>query len=543
MESRAVRPILAATGALMLAACTALHHPSAASKGESRPLTIVQTQDFASLNPIFVSGVGGQELAALLYSYLLRIDDRGNLVPDAALRVPTRANGGISPDGRTITYRLRAGLRFSDGVALTSRDVAFTMRAITDPRNAVPSVLGFDRIRAIETPDARTVRVVLKTPFAPALVYLCGPGNAVPILPEHILGRQGPLAQAPFDAKPVGSGPYRVVRWQRGERLELERNSTYWGRAAHIERMAIVFTASAPAAETMLRAGEADAYVNADESQYALLKKLPGTRVDRIPIDGTGALIFNLQDPVTSDPVVRRAFAMAFDGRDVVGKVLQGGVFTAGPGQGLFQWAYDPRAFSMPRYDPAAAARALDADGWRLDPQGVRAKGSRRLAVTLITRADKPSATTIATAIQAAERAIGVDVSIQRFAVDELVAPAPAGPLYGGRFGVTLFQFIAGFDPDVTDQFACDRIPPRGFNKARYCNPRVDALLERAASAPDRAARIRLYREVQRLLAHDLPLVALYQATSINVFPRALRGQTTAVTTPFWNVAAWRLAP
>jgi peptide/nickel transport system substrate-binding protein len=513
--------------------------------GGRRPLagslTIVQTQDFSTLDPIYVSGVGGQELAALLYSYLVRIDDRGRLVPDAALVVPSRSNGGIARGGTLITYHLRPNLRFSDGTPLTSRDVAYTIRAVNDPRNAVPSEIGFDDVIGVETPDALTVRIRLRRPYAAARLYLCGPGNAVPILPQRRLRSQGPLPRAAFNAAPVGSGPYRVARWVRGERLELQRNP-YYRTPVGIDRLTIRFAADASAAETMLRAREADAYVNADESQYALLLAIPGTRVKRRPIDGTGALIFNVRDPILRDRSVRRALALAFDAPQLVRKVLRGAVITSGPGAGLFQWAYDPRAFAMPGYDPRSAARLLDAAGWRVGSDGIRRKAGRRLAVTLVTRADKPSAITLATAIQAAERGVGVAVAIRRYPIALLMAPdSSGGPLYGGRFGMTLLQFIAGFDPDVADQFSCDRIPPHGFNKARYCNPRVDALLADGARAQDRATRRRDYRAVQRILARDLPLVALYQATSINVFPARLRNQRTAVTTPFWNVATWRL--
>ena len=128
-----MRVLALALLALLVAGCARPEHTR-----ERDHLTIVQTQDFQSLDPIFVSGVGGQELASLIYSYLVKFDDRGELIPDAAVAVPTRANGGISPDGKTIVYHLRPGLRFSDGSSLTSFDVAETIGHVAFPGRTRP---------------------------------------------------------------------------------------------------------------------------------------------------------------------------------------------------------------------------------------------------------------------------------------------------------------------------------------------------------------------------------------------------------------------
>ena len=500
-------------------------------------LIIVQTQDFDSLDPIFVSGVGGEELAALLYSYLVKFDARGDLVPDAAAAVPTRANGGISPDGRTITYHLRPGVRFSDGSALTSFDVAETIGHVAFPGSDAPSRVAFDDVAAISTPDALTVKVYLREPYAPIVLYLCGPGNAVPILPARLLAGHGHLRATVLDSNPLGSGPYMVERWLRGQRLELRANPYYFGGRAKIERLTIVPVPSSTTAFEMLRSGEADAFVNADDSQYRELAALPGLRTESVPIDGTGALIFNTSTPELRDVRVRRAFAHALNVRAIVDKTLLGGARAGDPGRGLFEWAYDPRAYAMPAYDPSAAARLLDEAGWRLGSDGLRHKNGATLSLDVIARADKPSALDIATEMQAQARTAGIRLSIRLFPVEALVAPD--GPLYGGHYDIALFPFIAGFDPDVRDQFSCRRFPPHGFNKARYCNPALDRLMDEAVRPYDRTGRIPYYRDIQRILAANLPIVVMYQAVSINTFPAWLRHERSAVDTPFWNVAQW----
>jgi len=528
-----MRVLALALLALLVAGCARPEHLR-----ERDHLTIVQTQDFQSLDPIFVSGVGGQELASLMYSYLVKFDDRGELVPDAATTVPTEANGGITPDGKTITYHLRRGLRFSDGSALTSFDVAETIGHVSFPGSDAPSRVAFDDIAAISTPDALTVKVYLRLPYAPIVLYLCGPGNAIPILSETQLQGHAHLRGTRMDTDPLGSGPYELERWVRNERLELRANPYYFGGKPKIERITILPVPSSTTAYAMLRAGEVDAYVNADDSQYGDLAALPGKRTESVPIDGTGALIYNTTQDGLGDVRVRRAFTQALDIKAIVEKTLLGSGRARNPGRGLFEWAYDPVAYAMPPHDVVAAAHLLDQAGWRMGSDGVRHKNGATLSLDMIVRADKPSALQMATLMQAQERPLGIRLSIRRFDVTALVSPN--GPLYGGHYDVALFPFIAGFDPDVRDQFACRRIPPHGFNKARYCNPALDRLMNQAVRPYSRAARIPYYREVQRVLARDLPIDVMFQAVSINTFPADLRNEHSAVNTPFWNVADWR---
>jgi peptide/nickel transport system substrate-binding protein len=486
------------------------------------PLRIVQSQDFNSLDPVFVSGVGGQELAALFYSYLLRIDDRGELAPDVAAAVPTIANGGIGDGGRQITYRLRPGVRFSDGTALTSADVVATIRAIASPESDAPSRAGFREVTSVRAEGPLRVVVNLAHPYAPILTYLCAPGNAVPILPARFV--RGRLSAGPLDSQPLGSGPYQLASWVRGDHLSLIANQRYFRGVPAIREITIRIVPETMTAFSMLRSGEADAFVNADDTQFAMLASLPQKRVSLTRLDGTGALFFNTRSRALEDPSIRRAIGQSLNVSEIITKTMLSSDRAMDPGRGLFQWAYDPRAFAMPRYNARAAAQAVS---------------GKHLALDLIARADRPTGIALATQIQEQAQAVGVTINIRRIDVTQLTAPH--GPLYSGNYDLALFPFINGFDPDVSDQFACDRIPPRGFNKPRYCNHHLDALMTRATLTYDRRTRIALYREIQRILARDLPMLAMYQGASINVFPIGLRNQTNAITTPFWNVGAWKL--
>jgi ABC-type transport system substrate-binding protein len=156
----------------------------------------------------------------------------------------------------------------------------------------------------------------------------------------------------------------------------------------------------------------------------------------------------------------------------------------------------------------------------------------------MVVRTDKPTAVEIAELIAEQARAVGITIAIRRVAVSELVAPN--GPLYGGNYDLALFPFIAGFDPDVYDQFACSRVPPHGFDKPRFCDHALDRLMLAAVRPYAREQRLPYYHSIERILARELPLVVLYQAISVDAFPAWLHREQSAPDTPFWNVADWR---
>ena len=532
-----IRGLLLFIALIGLTGCSSV---STGSDTKHDTLRIAQLQEPSALNPLLLNGTVGIEAASLIYSYLLKFDDRGRLIADAAREVPSLANGGISKDGRHLTYHLRHGIKFSDGVELTADDVVFTVSAVMNPKNLIQSRLGYDQIAAIRARDRYTVEITLKQPYAPILVLLCAPGNVYPIMPKHALQNFSDLNQIDFNARPIGSGPYTVTDWRRGDRIVLQANKTYWQGAPRISRIELRFTADYNALANRLSSGDVDAVFNADASIVPQLEATPSVKVTFTPIYAQGALIFNTQDSITGDPRVRRALSMAIDAAPMVIKASHGVFSSRGAGRGLFEWAYNPAALRMPPYDPAGARKLLDEAGWQLGADGVRHKNGRALDVLFILEKGSQAFSIIGNAVQQYERAIGVNLVQKEYVVEQFVLPAQKdGPVYGGKFQIAEYPFLPGLDPDVTDQFQCNRIPPAGFNKPRFCNKAMDAALTRGISTFDLQKRQAAYDDVQRILGEQLPMFLLYQGVQTNAFPKWLKHQTTAVTTPFWNVAAW----
>ncbi|HEY8322153.1 MAG TPA: peptide ABC transporter substrate-binding protein [Candidatus Baltobacteraceae bacterium] len=514
------------------------------SSAPADTLRIAQQREPRALNPALENGVSAMEWGELIFQYLVKYDDSGRLVGDAATEVPTLANGGISPDGLTITYHLKPGLRFSDGAPLTAADCAFSVDAIMDPANNVQSRYGYDRIAKAEAPDPRTCVFHLKTPFAPLLTLVMAP-QGFPILPKHLLARLPNFNDIPFDQLPVGSGPYRVVAWHRGDRVELVPNPLYYRGAPKIAHLTISFVADSNTAMNQLRTGESDGLFD-DQSRgdYPYLKAIPGVVTTATPKNAVGAIIFNTADPVTSDARVRRALALALDVPAIVAKTYRGALDSRAAGRGLFIWAYDPQAYPDPAYDPARARALLDAAGWKRTAGGVREKNGMPLDILFVIQAATPGDAAIGSEVQQSLSAVGARVTLKAYEITQFVAPvAQGGPVYGGKFGMALYPFTNGDDPDTTDQFACKNVPPNGYNKSRICDPRIDALLDAGRTTYDTAKRQAAYSALQRELAAQMPLILTYQGRELNAFSTRLRNQTTSLSTAFWNVGAWTLAP
>ncbi|MBV8116542.1 MAG: peptide ABC transporter substrate-binding protein [Candidatus Eremiobacteraeota bacterium] len=539
MRSMAIRAFAFSFAVLAGLSVSACARPG----GHHGTFVIAQQWEPQSLNPALENGTSSTEWSMLVFSYLVKYDDRGQLIPDVATEIPSVRNGGISADGKTIVYHIRKGVRFADGTALTAADCAWSIDAINNPANNVQSRFAYDDVARAEAPNATTLVLHLKRPFPPLIVVVEAP-QGFPILPKHALARFANFNHVAFNEGPFGSGPYRVDRWLRGDRVELSANPHYWKGPIGIPRITIFFVPNSQTALNLLQTGEIDGYFDAqDFALYPLMQRLRDYRVTSTQQNAVGAIIFNTQDPLTADPRVRHALAEAIDIPHLIDKAYRGALRSRHAGAGLFLWAFDPRAYPDVPYDPAAARRLLEQAGWRAGATGVRAKNGRPLSLLFILQAQTPADAIVADNIAQYENAVGVRITLKQFNITQFVAPATEhGPVYGGNFQMALYSFENGDDPDTTDQFACANVPPNGYNKSRVCNPAIDALLRRGLSTYDPVQRAATYRKLQAVLYGELPIALIYRRTQINAFSNRLRGQTTSLSGAFWNVGVWHFA-
>ncbi len=503
---------------------------------DGNTLVVGLTYDLDTLNAYSTGFLGDVEAAVVVG--LLAPDRNARYVPVLATQVPTLANGGIvvAPDGQrmTITYHLREGVRWHDGASFTAADVEFTWRAVRNPAFLAESKDGSDAVVAIDVPDPFTV-VCHYDKIAPAFaatLFTFG------ILPKHLLDGVD-LNTAPYNERPIGTGPFMVSEFRRGQYVLTERNPLYWRRDAGgrqlpaIDRLIFKIIPNSNTLLTQLRSGELDLVTLTPYDQAKQMTHLPGVALIQSPLLSWQHLDFNFRNATLRDPAVRRAVAHAID-RSVLVKV-NGGFQT--PIKSvvvpIFDF-YDPESLDH-RFDPAASRGILDAAGYILQANGVRARGDERLSYRFVCQAGKGDDELAQQVIIAQLQAIGIAAI-----ADNKTGVSYRQARYKGDYDLNYSSWVTGADPVYSRFFSS-----KGSNNGQgYSNPAMDRILARMETTLDPEARRHAAFEMQHLLALDLPTIPLTSGSAVISKSDRLLDFTPNPTnmTPFVSCAGWRLA-
>jgi peptide/nickel transport system substrate-binding protein len=425
----------------------------------------------------------------LICQTLIGIDGSNSLVPVLVTRIPSRENGDISADGTRITYHLRRGVRFADGKPLTSTDVAFTYRAIMDPRNNVLSVDAYQRVASLRTPNAQTVVIRLKAPWNAAVTRLFAQSDfAFGILPAHAF-ESTLLQRAAWEQHPFGTGPFRVVSWRRGDRIVLQPNP-YFRPAPRLAGIDLLIIPDVNAAFDALRAHDVD-IAPIFPTMLAQARTLSDVHVLRTPENATFWLTLQTSRPPANDVRVRRAMAYALDMNTV---------------SGAYEHVYPPAAAIIP---PVLAWHDTAIRPYPYDlPKARELLGGRKIDAQLITVSENPLYTRIATVVQQQLAKAGIRAGIKEYST--ALFNAPEGPFRNARFTISIDGWLGGADPEQSIVFLCSQAGVDGDNSARYCNPRFEALYrdQERTSSTDR--RRQDFFAMQQIIHHDVPVIPLY---------------------------------
>ncbi len=535
MAARPVRRATAAlvTGALALAtaACT---NPGADTTGTGAPkdsavVGIAYEPD--TLSPLLGYGKDGN---SKIFDGLLAFDADMKLKPALAVKLPH-----ISDDGLTYTYTLRTDVTFSDGAPFTAKDVVFTYRTILDPKTNNPSRTELDALKSVEAVGDDTVVFRLKYPYAPFAER-----TVHAIAPEHVAGKQDVNTGA-FTTHPIGTGPYVLTGWSKGEKLSFKANPKYWNGAPAVKKFTMAIIKDDDVRATRLRAGDLDGAIlppnlaagfENDKAKRTYAAKTYDYRTVTLPT----------HHPVTGDTAVRRALDIAVDRQTMVDKILEG----AG------KPAYGPVPTDSPwfakgterRHDLAGAQKILDEAGWKPGPDGVRAKNGVRASFPLWYLSGDKLRQDHALAYASDARKAGIEIKTQA-GTWEVIEPrmkTDAVLAGGGSPG----------DPDF-DQYLLlkSTLAGDGFNNmAWYDNKTVDRALDDGRRTNDPAKRKAAYDTVQRELAKNPGYTFLTHIDHLYVVNDSWTSDakgaplTTQVEPhdhglaagPWWNVEAWK---
>ena len=481
--------------------------------------------DVSSLNPLFVADIDLGWMAEMTMAWFFRFDHSNRAIPELVTEIPTLANGGISPDGKMLTFHLRKGVKWSDGQPFDADDVVFTTKVILDPHTNIPGRDGWDRIVKVDEPDKYTVIYHLREPYSPFLVTFFSTGGANPaVLPKHLLAKTADINKDPYNALPVGIGPFKYVSWSRGDRVEMEANPYYWRGMPKLKRVEYRVIPNRDSLLAALHTGDIDMWPIAASAYYPRLLQLPTVKVERDPSYLFNHIDFNLAHPALADPVVRSALRLAMDRRALrhkvshdVGIVQDAIISPASP-------FYDPKIpfveFNIPK-----ANAMLDAAGWRRGPDGVRAKNGVRLSLVAVINNGSPDTDTRIELIRGWWKQVGVE--FVRKGVDPKVLFLPyadGGPLYTGKFDITFAAWYLGPFPDNSNLYSCKQIPPNGQNWLHWCNPVAEAAMDDLKRSYDPVRQKRDSDIVQEQLARDVPTINTAVGENIYAYNDDLTG-------------------
>jgi peptide/nickel transport system substrate-binding protein len=346
------------------------------------------------------------------------------------------------------------------------------------------------------------------------------------------LGGLPNINNAPYNALPIGIGPFKYVRWKRSDFIELAAKPTYFRGAPKLRRIIVRIMPDRNAALNALEAHEVDLLI-LWSSYYERARTIPDVTISK-RLGGRFAHIdFNLSHAVVADLAVRQAIRLAIDRETILRKI--------GRNLGIVQDniispinpAFDPHVPTTP-FDVVAANRLLDRAGWRRGPDGIREKAGLRLDLLFAGSAGTPDLDERNELIRAWLREIGVALDIRRYSAPIFFALASQGGiLSGGKFDVT--SFVSSGDPmgDLSGQYACSEAEPTGDNVTRYCNRQVDAAMDAFSRRSSFRERQPYANFIQAQLQHDVPSIVLSIPYDLLAYNSKLRGLRIDSIAPF----------
>ncbi len=406
-------------------------------------LRFSDTLDLTTLNPFLANSSNVSTLSELTMAHLVGYDADGHLVPKLTSAIPTKANGGISTDGRTLIYHLRRDARWSDGVPFTADDVVFTAAVIRNPNNntTASGAAAWQDIVSIERRDRWTVLVRLRRPNIEVPATLLAAGNLTCILPKHAFASTT-INRAPYNGLPIGIGPFRYSAFRRGDAVEMEANPYWYGARPKLRKIVYKIIPDYTTALNELQTGELDLLYGINGVDIERVRTIPGKHFARYLDFFISGLFINVTNPPTDDPVVRRALRLATDRPAIFARSVHG--------NGALTESVIPKILPVlcrPAYrsvrSGAQAGALLEADGWegsamQWDP--ARKNGVQLVVNVALPSGYQPAAQTIEQ-IRSNWKAAGVLLDAHAYGVGMFFARAAEGGIVeGGKFNGALFS-------------------------------------------------------------------------------------------------------
>jgi peptide/nickel transport system substrate-binding protein len=535
-----------------------------AKRGGGGALKTLWWQGSTLLNPHFAVGTKDQDGSRIFYEPLASWDPDGNLAPILAAEIPTLQNGGLSRDGKTVTWKLKRGVAWHDGKPFTADDCVFTWEFAADPATASVSIATYKDIK-VDKLDSHTIKVT----FAKPTPFWADPfvGVRGMVIPRHLFEpfKGAKSREAPNNLKPVGTGPYRFVDFKPGDIVRGELNPTY-----HMPNRPFFDTIemkgggdAISAARAVIQTGEFD-YAWNMQVEDEILKRLEqggrgkadivaGGNIEHIQlnntdpwkeVDGERSSI-KTTHPFLTDPAVRQALNLLVD-RAAVQEQIYGrtGIATA-------NFLNQPSRFQSKstkyEFNVDKANQILDGAGWKKGSDGIRAKDGKKLKMVYQTSINAPRQKNQAIVKQAAAKA-GIEMELKSVTASVYFSSDVANPDTYTHFYTDIQMYTTTMtqpDPELfMNQFTSWEVSSKankwqGRNITRWRNEEYDKLYRAAETELDPAKRAALFIKMNDLVIQNVVVVPVVFRPRVAAVSNRLHVEQSGWDSDFWNLQNW----
>ena len=474
-------------------------------------IVVSSAADADILLPPLTLYVLGRQVVDQIFDNLADIGPSLNTVGDAGFTPRLSDRWKWAPDSMSVSFHINPRARWHDGVPVGAEDVRYTFQLVKDTSLASPLSSNLDNIDSVSVVDSLTARVWFHQRTPDEFFKAASP---VAILPSHLLKKMSPvsLRESAFARAPVGSGRFRFAAWERGARIVLQADSANYRGRPNADRAVWLVSADYPAAALRFLGGSADFL---DVVKPELVAQVKAKGADVVVSPGSldyGYVAFNLRNsnnsgphPILGDRETRRALVMAVDRSALVRSVFDTlGLVAHGPATRIL--ATSDTTIGLP-YDPEQASRTLDSLGWRRGADGMRARGKKPLAFSLMVPNSSAIRMKFAVLLQEQWRKAGANVRIETLEVNT----------FGARMDSRNFESLLNawhIDPtpsSVREEWASSEIRKGGYNATSYRSLSFDAVIDTAVREMNPARSAALYRRSYRILTDDAPAMWLYE--------------------------------
>ncbi|MGE5658311.1 MAG: peptide ABC transporter substrate-binding protein [Actinomycetota bacterium] len=539
--------------------------PVTSPPASAKTLKLLYWQAPTILNPHLSSGTKDFEASRITLEPLASFDKNGKMVLFLAAEIPTVENGGVAKDGKSVTWKLKKGIKWSDGQPFTAADVAFTYQFVSDREVGANSASSYEAIQNIKVLNDYTVKINFKQPNPAWALPFVGTNGMV--LPRHkfesYLGAKA--KQAPANLMPIGTGPYRVVEFKPGDMIIYEANPNFREAGkVFFQRVELKGGGDAPsAARAVLQTGDAD-YAYNPQVEAKILQQLQaagkgkifasfGPQIERVMMnfadpnhltpDGERANI-KFPHPFFSDKKVRQAFNVAID-RDAIAQQLYGIT-----GKATANFITMPENLASPNthyeFNLKKAAALLDEAGWKdTNGNGIRDKNGIEMKVLFQTSVN-PLRQKTQEIVKQALTSIGIQVELKSTDASVYFSSDSTNPDNTNHFYADLQMFTTGNehpDPGAYMQlYLCEQVSQKSnnwkkINTSRYCNPEYEALWKQVKGELNPEKRRQLFIKMNDWLIDDVAVIPIIHRADTAAVSNQLEGVEL---TP-WDLQPWKI--